>query len=93
MLRKAGERTVSGLWSLIGKLVDMFLPQECANYFKSRGYDPDRKEFTLIKPVYAGGDPDLDIRGPFVVTNFVQSFISPTETDASCVGIAQAKGH
>jgi transposase len=41
MLRKAGERTVSGLWSLIGKLVDIFQPQECANYFISCGYDPD----------------------------------------------------
>ena len=27
MLRKAGERTVSGLWFLIGKLVDLFQPQ------------------------------------------------------------------
>ncbi|GAA0675522.1 transposase [Sphingomonas insulae] len=41
MLRKAGERTVSGLWSLIGKLVDLFQPQECANYVSSCGYDPD----------------------------------------------------
>ncbi|MYL99554.1 IS630 family transposase [Novosphingobium sp. FGD1] len=41
MLRKAGERTVSGLWSLIGKLVDIFQPQECANYFKSCGYEPE----------------------------------------------------
>jgi hypothetical protein len=41
MLRKAGERTVSGLWSLIGKLVDLFQPQECANYFSSCGYDPN----------------------------------------------------
>jgi len=41
MLRKIGERTVSGLWSLIGKLVDLFMPQECANYFSSCGYDPD----------------------------------------------------
>ena len=41
MLRKVGERTVSGLWSLIGKLVDLFQPQECANYFSSCGYDPD----------------------------------------------------
>ena len=31
MLRKAGERTVRGLWSLIGKLVDIFQPKECAN--------------------------------------------------------------
>ncbi len=40
MPRKAGERTLSGLWSLIGKLVDLFQPQECANDFSSRGYDP-----------------------------------------------------
>ena len=41
MLRKAEERTVFGLWSLIGKLIDLFQPQECANYFSSCGYDPD----------------------------------------------------
>ena len=41
MLRKAAERTVSGLWDLIGKLVDIFQPTECANYFSSRGYNPD----------------------------------------------------
>jgi transposase len=41
LLRKAGERTVSGLWDLIGKLVELFKPQECANYFGSCGYDPD----------------------------------------------------
>ncbi len=41
MLRRAGERTVSGLWSLIGRLIDLFQPQECANYFSSCGYDPD----------------------------------------------------
>ena len=40
MLRKAAERTVSGLWDLIGKLVDIFQPTECANYFSSCGYDP-----------------------------------------------------
>ena len=41
MLRKAGERTVSGLWHVIGKLVDLLQPQECANYLSSCGYDPD----------------------------------------------------
>ena len=41
MLRKASERTVSGLWDLIGRLVDLFQPRECANYFSSCGYDPD----------------------------------------------------
>jgi len=41
MLRKAGELTVRGLWDLIGRLVDIFQPDECANYFSSCGYDPD----------------------------------------------------
>lgn len=41
MLRKAEERTVGGLWDLIGKLVDIFKPTECANYFSSCGYDPE----------------------------------------------------
>jgi transposase len=35
MLRKAGERTVRGLWDLISTLVDIFQPDECANYFRS----------------------------------------------------------
>ena len=41
MLRKASERTVSGLWDLIGRLVDIFKPHECANYFSSCGYDSE----------------------------------------------------
>jgi transposase len=41
MLRKAGERTVSGLWDLIGKLVAIFQPDECANHFSSCGYGPE----------------------------------------------------
>jgi len=40
-LRKAGERTVRGLWDLIGRLVDIFQPDECANYFKSCEYEPE----------------------------------------------------
>jgi transposase len=40
ILRKAGERTVSGLWRLISKLFDVFQPDECANYDGSCGYDP-----------------------------------------------------
>jgi transposase len=39
LLRKAAERTVEGLWSTIGRLVDLFSPAECANYFKAAGYD------------------------------------------------------
>ena len=40
-LRKAGERTVEGLWSAIGRIIDTFTPNECANYFAAAGYDPD----------------------------------------------------
>ena len=41
LLRKAAERTVEGLWAAIGRLVDLFTLQECANYFAAAGYDPD----------------------------------------------------
>jgi transposase len=41
LLRKAAERTVEGLWQTIGKSLDAFTPQECKNYFKAAGYDPD----------------------------------------------------
>ena len=41
LLRRAAERTVEGLWRLIGQLIDTFTPQECANYFIAAGYDPD----------------------------------------------------
>jgi transposase len=40
LLRKAAERTISGLWCIIGQLVDTFTFQECANYFAAAGYDP-----------------------------------------------------
>ena len=41
LLRKAAERTVSGLWNTIASILDVFTPQECANYFKAAGYDPE----------------------------------------------------
>lgn len=40
LLRKAAERTVDGLWSAIGKLIDLISPDEAKNYFMSCGYDP-----------------------------------------------------
>ena len=52
MLRKASERTVTGLWDLIGRLVDLFQPTECANYFSSCGYDPDRTESALARKIH-----------------------------------------
>ncbi len=39
-LRKAAERTVSGLWRAIGRLIDLFTPQQCGNFFAAAGYDP-----------------------------------------------------
>jgi len=41
LLRKTAARTVEGLWTAIGRLIDAFTPQECANYFAAAGYDPD----------------------------------------------------
>jgi hypothetical protein len=40
-LRKAAERTVTGLWNAVGRIIDTFSPVECANYFAAAGYDPD----------------------------------------------------
>ena len=37
-LRKAAERTIPRLTRRIGALVDVFSPQECANYFRHAGY-------------------------------------------------------
>jgi transposase len=42
MLRKAAERTVHGLWNMIGRIADTFTPIECQNYFTACGYDPVR---------------------------------------------------
>ena len=41
LLRKAAERTVAGLWNVIGALLLAFTPKECANFFAAAGYDPD----------------------------------------------------
>ena len=39
LLRKAAERSLPELWRAIGRLIDLFTPKECANYFKAAGYD------------------------------------------------------
>ncbi len=41
MLRNAAVRTIDGLWSTIGRVIDTFTPTECANYFAAAGYDPN----------------------------------------------------
>jgi len=40
LLRKAAERTVEATWRRIGKLLDHFSPEECANYLVNSGYAP-----------------------------------------------------
>lgn len=39
LVRGAGERTVEGLWSVLGRLIDQFRPTECRNYLRHAGYD------------------------------------------------------
>jgi len=41
LLRKAATRSVDALWAAIGRLLDLFTPEECANYFRAAGYDPE----------------------------------------------------
>jgi len=39
LMRKAAERTRENVWRKIGQLIDLFSPDECANYFRNSGYD------------------------------------------------------
>lgn len=38
LVRSAAERTVDGLWTAIGRLLDRFGVSECHNYFRHCGY-------------------------------------------------------
>jgi transposase len=38
LVRSAGERTVEGLWSALGRLIEQFTPAECRNYLRHAGY-------------------------------------------------------
>jgi len=38
LLRKSKLRTLEELWNKLGDLCDVFLPEECKNYFKHAGY-------------------------------------------------------
>lgn len=38
LLRKADERSHAGTWKRIGALLDLFSPDECANYIRHAGY-------------------------------------------------------
>ena len=38
LMRKAQPREVEATWRKAGQLLDLFAPQECANYFVNAGY-------------------------------------------------------
>ena len=38
LMRKAQPRDVEATWRKAGQLLDLFSPQECANYFINAGY-------------------------------------------------------
>ena len=37
-LRAMAMRTIDELWKAIGQICDLFIPEECANYFQAAGY-------------------------------------------------------
>jgi hypothetical protein len=39
LLRRLAARSLDRLWSSLGRFIDLFTPQECANYFAAAGYD------------------------------------------------------
>jgi transposase len=39
LLRKAATRTVDDLWQAIAETIELFPPEECANYFVNLGYE------------------------------------------------------
>ena len=43
-LRAKVERTVEALWNTVAQIVNLFEPQECANYFKSCGITPSEAD-------------------------------------------------
>jgi transposase len=38
LLRNAEPRDVEATWRMLGKLLNLFSPDECANYFRNSGY-------------------------------------------------------
>jgi transposase len=41
LLRKAAARTRDALWDEVGRLIELFDPDECGNYFIAAGYEPE----------------------------------------------------
>lgn len=46
MLRKAEARTINTLWDVIGKLLDLFPPEECANFCSNSQTQSSRYSFS-----------------------------------------------
>jgi transposase len=47
LVRSAAERTVEGLWNVIGRLLDQFQRSECRNYFRHCGYNAIKSRSSL----------------------------------------------
>lgn len=41
LLRKVAARTRDTLWDAVGRILDAFTHEECANYFTAAGYEPE----------------------------------------------------
>ena len=41
LLRKAAARSVDDLWAAIAEAIELFPPEECANFFANSGYEPN----------------------------------------------------
>jgi transposase len=48
VLRKAAARTYDDLWKAVGAVCDLFIEDECLNYFIAAGYKPESPQHTLI---------------------------------------------
>lgn len=51
LLRKRGERTISGLWDFLGEALDAFAPDECRRYVRHCGYRDRQAATTNLKMV------------------------------------------
>jgi hypothetical protein len=51
--QRAGAITIESLWRAVGKMCDLFHPQECWNFFKAAGYGADQTPSSIIgsKPI------------------------------------------
>ena len=41
LIRKAAARTYEDLWQAVGRVCNLFSDEECYNFFRAAGYEPD----------------------------------------------------